>query len=425
MNCNQAIEYIHSLEKFGIKPGLERIKALCDLLGNPQDKLKVIHVAGTNGKGSTSTMISNILIKNGFKTGLYISPYVSDFRERIQCNGNMIEHSELAECVVKVKSAVDILLEKGEQTTEFEALTATAFVYFEKKKCDFVVLEVGLGGRFDATNVIKAPFVSVITSISLDHTAILGDTVSEIASEKCGIIKFGAETVSYALQNEEALQVIKNTCDSRCNTLRIPDIVKLEIGEETLEGTKAVYDGIEMLVPFAGKHMVYNAVTAVEAVRSLSRFGINISDETIASGVASSVMPARCELIRKKPVVILDGGHNEGCAQALSDFIEKHLINKRIIMVSSMMADKDYNSYLAKVAPFADVFIATKADVPRALSADELCKAANAFCSECHSIPGPAKAISAAHNITEDNDALIVCGSFFLAGEIRDILLNF
>lgn len=425
MNCNQATEYIHSLEKFGIKPGLDRIRALCELLGNPQDKLKVIHVAGTNGKGSTSTMISNILIRNGFKTGLYISPYVSDFRERIQFNGNMIEHSELAECVEKVKSAVDILFERGEQTTEFEALTATAFVYFEKKKCDFVVLEVGLGGRFDATNVIKAPFVSVITSISLDHTAILGDTIAEIASEKCGIIKFGAETVSYAFQNEEALRVIRKTCETKFNTLCVPDVTKLEIGEETLEGTKAVYDGIEMLVPFAGKHMVYNALTAIEAIRSLSRFGIRVSDETVASGIASSVMPARCELIRKKPVIILDGGHNEGCAEALSDFIEKHLDNKRIIMVSSMMGDKDYNSYLKKVAPFADVFIATKADVPRALAADELCKTAKSFCSDCYCISEPEKAINAARNITESDDALIVCGSFYLAGEIRDILINF
>ncbi len=425
MNCNQAIEYIHSLEKFGIKPGLERIKALCELLGNPQDKLKVIHVAGTNGKGSTSTMISNILIKNGFRTGLYISPYVSDFRERIQCNGNMIERSELAECVEKVKSAVDILLEKGEQTTEFEALTATAFVYFEKIKCDYVVLEVGLGGRFDATNVIKAPFVSVITSISLDHTAILGDTVAQIAKEKCGIIKFGAETVVYPLQCDDAMREIKNTCEARLNSLRIPDVAKLEIGEESLEGTKAVYDGIEFLLPLAGKHMVYNAITAIEAVRSLSRFGVNISDDVISDGIASSVMPARMELIRKKPVIILDGGHNEGCANALSEFIEKHLKNKRIIMVSSMMADKDYLSYLRKIAPFADVFIATKADVPRALSSDGLCAAAKEFCHDCYSIDETEKALNAAHNILEDNDAMIICGSFYLAGEIRDKLLNF
>ena len=425
MNCTQAVEYIHSLEKFGIKPGLERIKALCELLGNPQDKLKVIHVAGTNGKGSTSTMISNILIQNGFNTGLYISPYVTDFRERIQLNGNMIEHSELAECVEKVKAAVDILLEKGEQTTEFEALTATAFVYFEKKKCDYVVLEVGLGGRFDATNVIKAPFVSVIASISLDHTAILGDTVEKIAAEKCGIIKFGAETVVYPFQQSEAMKVIENTCNIRCNSLRIPDVNKLDIGDETIEGTKACYDGIEFLLPLAGKHMIYNAVTAIEAIRSLKRFGVDISDKTVASGIASSVMPARMELIRKKPVVILDGGHNEGCANALAEYIRKHLSGKRIIMVSSMMADKDYMSYMRIVAPFASVFVATKADVPRALASDELCEVAKGFCADCYSIADPLKAVQAAGNITEKDDAMIVCGSFYLAGEVRDCLLNF
>lgn len=425
MNCMQAIEYIHSLEKFGIKPGLERIRALCELLGNPQDKLKVIHVAGTNGKGSTSTMISNILIKNGFKTGLYISPYVTDFRERIQFNGNMIEHSELAECVQRVKEAVEILLEKGEQTTEFEALTATAFLYFEKKKCDYVVLEVGLGGRFDATNVIKAPFVSVIASISLDHINILGDTVEKIAAEKCGIIKFGAETVVYPFQQVAAMKVIEETCMQRCNTLRIPDVNKLQIGKESIEGTNASYDGVDFLLPLAGKHMIYNAVTAIEAVRSLSRFGVKISDEIISSGIEASVMPARMELIKKKPVIILDGGHNEGCANALAEYIRKHLSDKRIIMVSSMMADKDYLSYLRIVAPFASVFVATKADVPRALSSDELCETAKAFCNDCYSIADPLKAIQAAGNITEKDDALIVCGSFYLAGEVRDNLLNF
>ena len=424
MNCNEAIEYIHSLEKFGIKPGLERIKALCDLLGNPQDKLKVIHVAGTNGKGSTSTMISNILIKNGFRTGLYISPYITDFRERIQFNGKMIGHSELAECVEKVRNAVNILLEKGEQTTEFEALTATAFLYYAKKNCDYVVLEVGLGGRFDATNVIKAPFVSVIASISLDHTNILGDTVEKIAAEKCGIIKFGGETVVYPFQADGALSVIRETCDARMNSLKIPDVTNLTIGKQSIEGTAVSYDGIDYLLPLAGEHMVYNSITAIEAIRSLSRFGVNIPDEIIASGIEASVMPARMELIKKKPVVILDGGHNEGCANALADYIRKNLSGKRIIMVSSMMADKDYLSYLRIVAPFADVFIATKADVLRALSSDELCKAASEFCRVTHSISDPLKAITAAVNITESDEALIVCGSFYLAGEVRENLLN-
>ncbi len=425
MNCNEAIEYIHSLEKFGINPGLERIRALCNLLGNPQKKLKVIHVAGTNGKGSTSTMISNVLRKSGYNTGLFISPYVTDFRERIQYNGNMIDKYDLAECVEKVKTAVDVLNETGIQPTEFEALTAAAFVYFEMKKCDFVVLEVGLGGRLDSTNVIEAPYATVITSISLDHTAILGDTIEEIAHEKCGIIKFGAETVLYPFQDEKVFPIVKKICSDKCNDLRIPDINKLRIIDEKLEGTVANYDGIEFLLPLAGEHMIYNACTAIEAVRSLSRLGIIISHKAISEGIAMSVMPARMELIKKHPVIILDGGHNEGCAKVLSDFIKKHLEGRRIIMVSSMMSDKDYMSYLSIVAPLSDVFIATRVDMLRALPSGELMMSASAFCKNCHDVPNPSKAIVAARNIMQDDDVLIVCGSFYLAGDIRDNLLNF
>ncbi len=425
MNCSEAISYIHSLEKFGINPGLERIRALCEALGNPQKKLKVIHVAGTNGKGSTSTMISNILCKSGYNTGLFISPYVTDFRERIQYNGNMIEKHDLAECVTLVKDAVEKVAESGLNPTEFEAITAAAFVYFERKKCDFVVLETGLGGRLDSTNVIEAPYVSVITSISLDHTAILGDTIEKIAAEKCGIIKFGAETVVYPFQDEKAMQVIRDTCEARCNTLRIPDINSLKVLQEKLEGTLAVYDDIEFTLPLAGKHMIFNACTAIEAVRSLSRLGIKISNQSIINGIESSLMPARIELIKKRPVILLDGGHNEGCAAALSEFINKHLKNKRIIMVSSMMADKDYLSYLSAVAPFAETFIATKADVPRALNSDALMQNAMKYCSNCYDISNPAKAVTAAKNIAQPDDAVIVCGSFYLAGEIRENLLNF
>ncbi len=425
MNCNEAIEYIHSLEKFGIKPGMERIRALCAELGNPQDKLKVIHIAGTNGKGSTSTVISNILRKSGYNTGLFISPYVTDFRERIQYNGNMIEKNELAECVEKVKSAIDKLSAKNIQPTEFEAVTAAAFLYFEKKKCDFVVLEVGLGGRLDSTNVILAPYVSVITSISLDHTAILGDTIEEIAAEKSGIIKFGAETVVYPFQDEKAMAVIRKTCEEKCNTLRIPDVSKLDIIGEFLDGTQAVYDGIGFVLPLAGEHMIYNTCTAIEAVRSLSRLGIVVSENAIKEGIESTIMPARTELIKKKPVVILDGGHNEGCADALSSFIGRHLSDKRIVMVCSIMADKDYESYLSAVAPLAETFIATKADVPRAMSSAELAENAKKYCGNCYDISDPSKAITAAHNILQSDDALVVCGSFYLAGEIRDNLLNF
>ncbi len=421
MNCNDAIEYIHSLEKFGINPGMERIEALCNELGNPQKNLKFFHIAGTNGKGSTSTMISNILIKNGYNTGLFISPYVTDFRERIQYNGEMIEHNDLSECVEKVKNAIDVLSKKGIQPTEFEAVTAAAFLYFQAKKCDYVVLEVGLGGRLDSTNIIDTPCVSVITSISLDHTSILGDTIYKIATEKAGIIKSNGKTVLYPFQDNSSTEVIKQTCKEKNNQLFIPDINSIIIGEEKLSGTKIQYKDFEFNLKLAGKHMAYNACTAIEAIKSS---GIIVSHNNIIKGLESTVMPARMELINNNPLIILDGGHNEGCAKALSSFIDKHLSDKRIIMISSMMADKDYRSYLSKVAVYSDLFIATKADVPRALSSDELMKNAEKYCKNCISVPNPVEAVNKAKDVLSENTVILVCGSFYLAGEIRSELFK-
>lgn len=423
MNCNEAIDYIHSLEKFGMRPGLERIEALCRALGDPQKGLNIIHVAGTNGKGSTSTIIASILQKAGYGTGLFISPYVSDFRERIQYNGAMIEPSELAECVYDVKNAIEAdLAPNGLQPTEFEAVTAAALLFFKRKKCDYAVLEVGLGGRFDSTNIIDPPRVGVITSISLDHMAILGDTVEKIAFEKCGIIKPGSEIVAYPLQDEKALAVIREACAAAGDRLTLPDTEEISVVSESLEGTKAVYGGLPFELRLAGKHMVYNTCTAIEAVRVLHA---DISDEAIADGIASAVMPARLELISREPVMLLDGGHNEGCAEAVAEFIGKHLSGRRIVMLSSLMADKDVDGYLLRVAPFAAEFIAARADVPRAMDAEALRTAASAYCADCRAIASPSEALEYAVSRVKPGDALIVCGSFYLAGEIRAQMLNY
>ena len=420
MNCNEAIEYIHSLEKFGIKPGLERISALCAALGNPQEKIKVIHVAGTNGKGSTSTVISNILLRSGYNVGLYTSPYVTDFRERIMFNGEMIAKDDLAFCVEKVKAAADSL--EGIEITEFEFLTAVAFVYYEMMNCDFVVLEVGLGGRFDATNVISSPLVCVIASISFDHINILGDTIEKIAFEKCGIIKESAEVVSYMHQHSDAFAVISETCKEKSCNLTVPDCTELNVNKESIEGTYASYGGIDFLLPLAGEHMVYNTCSAIEAVRAVERKGFDVKKSAYQSGIEASVMPARTELISKNPVILLDGGHNEGCSLALATFLRKHLDGKKIVMVSSMMADKDYRTYLENVAPFASTFIACKADVPRALEARELAAVASEYCKNILCVEEPKNAVKTGKELLADADALVVCGSFYLAGEVRDIL---
>lgn len=424
MNCNQAIEFIYSLEKFGIKPGLERIRALCEYLGNPQERLKVIHVAGTNGKGSVSTMLANILHAEGLNVGLYTSPYVIDFRERIQYNGKMIEHSELAEAVSAVKGVIESLNAQEIEPTEFEAITAAAFVYFARKGCDIVVLETGLGGRFDATNIINAPYASVIMSVSFDHTAILGNTLEKIAAEKCGIIKFGGTTVSYPEQSAEVESVIKRACGEKQNKLIIPDLSALSVMSEDVRGSRAIYKGVELEIPLPGAHMVKNAAVAFETAKALSERGINVSDDAILRGIAASTMPARLEITRRNPLTILDGGHNESCAEALAAYIKTNLQGRRIIALGAMMADKDYDSYLRLAAPLFDVFIATSLDMPRALAADKLKAAAEKYCENCYCIEPAKRALNSAKNITESGDVLLVCGSFYLAAELRDDLLN-
>ncbi|MBR5112566.1 MAG: bifunctional folylpolyglutamate synthase/dihydrofolate synthase [Clostridia bacterium] len=419
MNCSEAIEYIHSLERFGIMPGLERISALCEKLGNPQNNLKFIHVAGTNGKGSTCTICANILREAGYKVGLYTSPYVVDFRERIQINGEMIPENDLALCVSKVKETAD---EYNIKTTEFEFITAVAFLYFSRQNCDYVVLEVGLGGRFDATNVIPAPEASVIASISLDHTAVLGDTIEKIAFEKCGIIKPGSKVILYPKQKTEAFSVIKDACDKYGIIPVVPDLTLLETGSSDIHGTKASYKGMEFTLSLAGEHMTYNAVTAIETVKSILP---DISDKAVTEGIVKSSMPARLELISDKPVVILDGGHNEDCALALEKYIIANLGDKKIRAVISIMADKDYVKYLESVLPHVESVIVCRADVPRALDADKLASEASKYCDDVTTIPDAVTAVKYALDDANDDEAVIVCGSFYFAGDVRETLIDY
>jgi len=419
MTYIEAIEYFHSFLQFGINPGLERIEALCKRLGNPQNELKFIHVAGTNGKGSTSTMISEILIHAGYKVGLFTSPYVVDFRERIQINGLMIKKEELIRIANKIKSAVDTLTHEGIQPTEFEVITAAAFLYFAENKCDVVVLEVGLGGRFDSTNIIKTPLLSIITSISLDHMNILGSTISQITSEKCGIIKDGGITVCYPEQLDDALQIIARTVKLKNNELIVPKLGDIKIIDESIKGTKAEINGIELTIPLIGEHMVKNCSVAVAAVRALNKVGLKIMDSDIVAGVANTRIAARMEVFQDKNLVLLDGGHNEGCAKALDECIKKYLIGKRIISVIGMMKDKDYKRYMSIVVTNFSKVIATKPHNSRSLDAQTLAESASEFCSDCVCIEEPTDAVNYAKNVACVDDVIIVCGSFYLASEVR------
>ena len=361
MNYQEAVDYIHSLLAFGIKPGLERISALLAELGNPQNDLRFVHVAGTNGKGSTSTMLSHILKAGGYKTGLFTSPYVFSFCERIQINNANIPEADLANTVARVKSAIEGLNAGGIVPTEFEAITAAALLYFKEQQCDYAVMEVGLGGRYDSTNVIPAPEVCVITSVSLDHTKILGDTIEQIAAEKAGILKQGSVCVTTTRQDPTALSVIRNTAEQQGCALTVANTEAAQVISESLTETVFSYCGEAYTVHLSGRHQIENAVGVIEAARKLS----GVTETHIREGLQHTVMRGRMEYRKGTPPLLLDGGHNPECAEALREVL-KRFAPPRITAVIGMMADKDTGQYLKTVAPLCKEIYFTKPNNPRA-----------------------------------------------------------
>lgn len=413
MTYDNALEYIHSFLKFGSKPGLERILALLNELGNPQKNLRIVHVAGTNGKGSVSTMLSNIFRADGKKTGLFTSPYIVDFCERIQVDNEMISHEKLASLTEKIKPVVEKLNKNGIEPTEFEIITAMAFDYYNQENCDIVVLEVGLGGLLDSTNVIENPLASVITSISFDHTEILGDTLTKIAEQKCGIIKENSITVAYPLQELEVIKTIRKTATERNNKLVVPDLSLMEIAECGFEKTVVKYKDFQFTLRLFGEHQIYNMLTAVETA-----FSLNIPYESIQKGIENTSMPARVEFLDKK--TILDGGHNESGTKMMSKVLS--LFEDNVIVVS-MMADKDVENSVKNLSSNAGIMIATECSNPRAMKADELSEICRKFCGEVYSVKNPFEAIDLAFEKRREN-LLAVCGSLYLASEVREYLKN-
>lgn len=424
MTESEAIAFYHSLQRFGIQPGLERISLLCKKLGDPQKHLCFVHVAGTNGKGTTCTEIASVLTAAGYKTGLFTSPYVLRFHERIQIDGTQISGEALVAATEKVKVAVEVLNSQGVYPTEFEAITAAAFLFYFNEGCDLVVLEVGLGGRFDATNVIADPEVCVITSISLDHTAVLGDTLEAIAAEKSGIIKTGSTVVTAASQPSGALDVIRKTARERGAELHVVSSDQLFAEERgSIFGWEVQWNGGMLHIPFGGAHQLENASLAIEACILLRKKGYSISDSAVRKGIASAFLPARTEILSKDPLVILDGSHNEGSTRALADFIRTRLGGKRILAVMGMMADKDSASILGHVLPLVDSVIAVKPSNPRAMDAEMLCnciKNQNISCIFFEDVfLGIDKAVS---DLYDNYEVLLVCGSLYLAADCRAYL---
>ena len=413
-----AEKYYHSLLTFGIMPGLDRIKILLERLGNPEKSLRCIHVAGTNGKGTVCSFLASVLKTAGYKTGLYTSPYIVDFRERIRVDGDMISEEELEEVTETVRNEIEKLRDEDIIITEFEAVTAAAFLYYKNMGCDFVVLETGLGGRFDATNVIERPLASVITSISLDHVNILGDNVAEIAYEKCGIIKNGCPVVTNSAQPADALRMIKEQSEMRNSPLSVAETEEIRVLDESIKGSDIYYSGRSVFVPFAGKHQAENCITALTVIDLMKEQGIAISEKAVREGIANTRNPARCEVVSEKPLIIFDGCHNEDSAKALCAVLEKHLEGKKITALMGMMADKDISKVLSLLLPHFDNVLTVTPSNPRAIPAADLAEKIRNLGTDAKSFEDTETAYKYAVENISENDVLIVCGSLYLCSDV-------
>lgn len=428
MIFDECVAKINSLLKFGVKPGLDRIKLLLNKIGNPQNKLRFVHVAGTNGKGSTCTMIASVLKNAGYKTGLFLSPYVIDFRERFQINGNMISELRLANIVEDLFKVVQGLISKGIFITEFEFITAIAFLWFCEENCDVVVLEVGLGGRYDATNIIERSEVSVITSISLDHTKILGNTLESIASEKCGIIKKnGITVVNSRSQNPAALKTIKLFSENLNNKLILSTRHPIKIASKSGLKTIINYKQMQIKLPFAGDYQIDNAETSICAIECLSeKFKINSLN--IKNGIEAAFIPARLEILSENPIVLLDGAHNPEAVKKLCEFVNEKLSSKNIICLFGAMSDKDVFYMLKELSGVCSKFLTVTINNKRAMPSDKIAELISTFNRE-------AKAYDEDFNMAindafsnpnlKENTAVLICGSLYLASQIRPMLMDY
>lgn len=419
MNYSEALEKIDSLLVFGSQPGLERISKLLELMGNPQDKLSFVHVAGTNGKGSVCNMLSRVLTAAGFDTGLFTSPHITGFGERMQINGEPISPDEVTALVEELLPLTEELRAEGVIITEFEFVTAMAFRWFADRECGVVVLETGLGGRFDATNVIKTPLCSVITSISFDHTAILGDTLGKIAFEKCGIIKEGGRTV-FELAQSEVNECVLAAAKERNNVLQIAEEPKALT--TSLAGTKVAYEDTTITLPLLGRHQLKNLALVFAAVEALRLSGLVITTDDVKRGVEAVHLPARFEVLSEKPLVIADGAHNPDGMRALSEAVAEYLKGKRIVCVLGMLKDKDCREAVAHIGGRVDSMIATTVPYnPRRQTAQQLCDTLESAGITAEPCEDPYRAVDRALERAKEysDHAVLVCGSLYLVSELR------
>ena len=416
MTYEEALSYIHSICWKGSKLGLDRTRELLGKLNDPQKELKFIHIAGTNGKGSTAAMLSSILEEAGYRVGLYTSPFINRFNERMQVNHQPIPDEELAALTEYVRPHADAM---ADSPTEFELITALAMVWFARQKCDIVVLEVGMGGELDSTNIIDVPEAAVIAAMGLDHVKELGPTMADIARAKAGIIKEGGRVVSYG-GNPEADEVIAAVCRARNASLCQPDFSAIVPGDFSLEGQTFSYKGWRGLrIPLVGAYQMNNAAVVLETVEVLRQRGWSVSDEAVRQGLADTRWPARFEVLRRDPVFIVDGGHNPHGIRATAESLRRLFPGRKITFVTGVMADKDVEHILGLIVPLADQFFTVRPDNPRAMDAGELAARIEAMGAKATACASVQDGVDRAIQAEGPHGVACALGSLYMSGEVR------
>ena len=417
MTYTEALDYISSTERFGSRPGLERITELLEKLGNPHKGMKFIHIAGTNGKGSCAAMLSSVMKAAGYKTGLFTSPYIFRFNERMQINGRQIEDEALAQVVEKVKPAAEAM---EDHPTEFELMTAAALLWYRQENCDIVVLEVGLGGRFDATNIIDAPEAAVIMNIGLDHTAVLGDSLEQIAFEKAGIIKENCPVVLYQ-QGSGVTDVIRRRCEELDASLRIADFDDIKSEFDSLMGQSFKYNNELYALPLLGSHQLKNAAVVLETVDVLRSRGWKLEQSDVEHGLYAVSWPGRFELLGdEEPEFIVDGGHNPQCAQSVKENLLHYFPGKYRVLLIGVLKDKDFASLGEIMDEAASEYVCISPNNPRALPAAELAASLEKYGKKVTVCDSIEEGVETARDIAADKNGMVCAvGSLYSVGDIR------
>ena len=419
MTVQEVIEYIHAANWMGSVPCLSRTQNLLSMMGNPEKKLKFVHIAGTNGKGSTAAMVASILTKAGYRTGLYTSPYIYRFHERMQIDGEQIADADLVEIAEMVKPLADSL---DQHPREFELVCCIAFEYFARKNCDIVVLEVGMGGAFDATNVIDCPAVAVITNIGLDHTDFLGNTLEEIAETKAGIFKEGGHAVVYrGTPGVEA--VFERVCAEKNIKLHKANFEGLVNKSRSLFGqTFDCGNRKEIELPLLGEHQMFNASVVLSTVDALIEQGWNITEEQIREGLKHVTWPGRFDIVSREPLFIIDGGHNPQCIEALVKNIQDYLTDRRVIALVGVLADKDYADMFRPVMELVEQFVCITPDSPRKLDADDLAAYLRGVGAKAEGCGEMTHGIRRCLELAGEDGVVLCFGSLYSIGAVKDTL---